>query len=104
MAIEFNKAELAEYSSQNGYGYEMLIQMHPYWRSFLLDEHEKARLNIINGNSRSYKTVFSFVAKLTGIDSSQIDSVGDTGNFISIQSTPGVISFKQFLDQQYPDR
>ncbi len=105
MAAEFSREELAEYSAQNKHGYETLALMAPYWRSFLLDKAEKARLEMLDRNTRrlgSNAIYFSFAAKVTGIAVEQIESVGHTGDFITIVPTPDVCTFQEFLREKFP--
>lgn len=84
MAQEFSKDELTQYSAEHRYGYEMLVRMAPYWRSFLLDEHELAQRKLIEDNARSHSSLYTFAAKITGIEVGQIEAIWETGDFITI--------------------
>lgn len=100
MAQEFTKEQLADYSLRNGNGFDTLASMHPYWRSFLLDEYERAQRTIIEGNSRSHTTLYAFAAKISGIKVSEIEAVCETGDFMSIIPNPESHSFQHFLSDQ----
>jgi len=98
MAREFSKDELAEYSAQHQHGYESLVRMAPYWRSFMLDEHELAQRQLLEENTRSNATLFRFAAKLTGIEMSRIDSVCETGDFITIVPVFDIREWREHLN------
>ncbi len=100
MAQEFSREELADYSLRHGNGYETIVAMHPYWRSFLLEEHERAHRDIIEGNSRSHTTLYRFAARVTGIEISEIEAICQTGDFISIIPNPETHSFQQFMGDE----
>ncbi len=88
MSKEFSASELDEYSQEH-HG-QFLVQARMVadgWRSFLLDEAEIRRCEIIEQNTPAYRgfDVFrAFASRLTGVSEQDINGVGLQGHVLTI--------------------
>lgn len=75
MATELSGEELEQLASVAPGKYSIQRAMSPFWKNFLLDDHDHAKIDLAETNATGLDSAYlNLISRITGVESPQIGS------------------------------